>query len=40
MDQFAPTERDRELVLKTVKRHMGIAFDLYDAIHAAAVRAG
>jgi len=39
MNQFAPTARDRELVLKTVKRHMGIAFNLYEAIHAAAVRA-
>ena len=35
LEEFAPTEADRELVLRTVKRHMGVAFHLYDQIYEA-----
>ena len=38
LEEFAPTEADRELALDTVKRHMGIAFHLYDEIYEAVAR--
>ena len=38
LDQFAPSDAEREQVLATVKRHMGIAFHLYDQIYEAVHR--
>ena len=38
LEQFAPTDEDRARVLKTVDRHMGIAFNLYDEIYEAVRR--
>ena len=35
LQEFAPSEADRELVLRTVRRHMGVAFHLYDEIYEA-----